>query len=432
MAGAEARLTRVALVSSEPVRGRMAGIGIRYLELARRLPRPGLEVVLLSPADPSETPSVPGEVRRLVPGRLAELLADCDAAVAQGQLANDLLLECPRLPTAIDLYDPWLVENLHYLASLGLDPWRNDHATWVLQLSRGDLFLCSSEEQRLYYLGFLTALGRVNPERLADDPDLARLIVETPFGVPDPAELPPHRPLLPVRRGQDGRNAERRVLFGGVYDWYDPWTLLAALERLADVPWRLVLVRNPNAADTPQSLFARLETHCRQRGWWGERVEAIDWVPAERRWDLLRDVDVLCSPHLPSLEARLSLRTRFLDALAAGCPVVVSEGGTVSRLVAASDAGFVVPPGDPPALASALGAVLAGGAEMEGRRERARGLASRLGWEQALAPLVAFCERPWRDESRDRFAFRPATVAPADPLAFRLRRRLRRALGPER
>src|SRR5205823_13314768 len=132
-------------------------------------------------------------------GSLRTLLADCDVAVAQGQLANDLVLERPDLPTAIDLYDPWLVENTHYLGSLGLDPWRNDHATWVLQLSRGDLFLCSSAEQRLYYLGFLTALGRVNPERLASDPDLARLVVEVPFGIA--AELPPHQPLLPPRTG---------------------------------------------------------------------------------------------------------------------------------------------------------------------------------------------------------------------------------------
>ena len=415
-------MTRVALVSSEPVRERMAGIGIRYLELARRLPRPGIEAVLLSPAEPAEAPPAGVEVRRLVPGRIAELLADCDAAVAQGQLANDLLLECPELPVAIDLYDPWLVENLHYLASLGLDPWRNDHATWVLQLSRGDLFLCSSEEQRLYYLGFLTALGRVNPERLAADPDLARLIVEVPFGVPDPAELPPHRPLLPARRG-----GELRVLFGGVYDWYDPWTLLAALERL-DRPWRLLLVRNPNAGDTPQALFARLEAHCRERGWWGERVEAIDWVPAERRFDLLRDADVLCSPHRPSLEARLSLRTRFLDAFAAGCPVVVSDGGTVARLVAAHGAGWVVPSGDAAALAAALGEVAAGGEEVARRGAAARSLAATMSWERALAPLVAFCHEPWRDASRDRFAFRPATFAPPDPLSFRLRRRLRRAL----
>jgi len=420
-------MTRVALLSSEPVRERMAGIGIRYLELARRLPRPGVEVVLISPAPVVEVPAVPGEVRTFEPARVRDLVADCDAAVAQGQLANDLVLAAPGLPTAIDLYDPWLVENAHYLHTLGLDPWRNDHATWVLQLSRGDLFLCASAEQRLYYAGFLTALGRVNPQRLADDADLARLLVEVPFGVPE--ELPIHRPLLPVRSDTAART--RRILFGGLYDWYDPFTLLDALERLPDLDWELHVVRNPNAEVTPQSLLGKLEERCRARGWWGGRVRALDWVPAERRFDLLRDVDLLCSPHRPSLETRLSLRTRFLDALAAGCPVVVTEGGAVSRLVRERGAGWVVPPADASALAAALVEALGDEGERERRRAAGRALAASFAWERVLAPLVEFCREPWRDPTREHFAFKPATVAPADAVGFRLRRRLKRALAGE-
>ncbi|HEX2253820.1 MAG TPA: hypothetical protein VHQ65_11185, partial [Thermoanaerobaculia bacterium] len=323
-------MTRIALVSSEPVRERMAGIGIRYLELARRLPAAaGVAVRLVSPATPREMTEALGElpaaaeveVRSFERGRLAEGLAGCDGAVAQGQLANDVLLELPELPVAVDLYDPWLVENLHYRDTLGLDPYRNDHATWVLQMARGDFFLCSSEEQRLFYLGFLAALGRVNPHRVAADPDLAGLVAPVPFGLP--ASLPPHQPLLDARRP-----GERRVLFGGLYDWYDPWTLLAALEHLEGIDWTLLLVANPNPGSTPQRLLGEVEAHCRRRGLWGSRVRCFDWVASDRRYDLLRDVDVLAAPHRPSLETRLSLRTRFLDAAAAGCPVVVTAGGT--------------------------------------------------------------------------------------------------------
>lgn len=435
---------RVALVSSEPLRERSAGIGIRYLELARRLPAagpgPGIDVVAVSPAPEDEVPLPEGTARRFVAGRLPEILADCDAAVAQGQLANDLLRECPELPTAIDLYDPWLVENLHYAEELGLDPYRNDHATWVLQLSRGDFFLCSSEEQRLYYAGFLTALGRVNPHRLERDPDLAGLIAPVPFGVP--RELPPHRPYLPELLGPPGPR-ERRLLFGGLYDWYDPDTLLDALERLADragpdaADWRLLLIRNPNPGTTPQRLLRRVERRCRERGWWGRQVELLDWVPAERRWDLLRDVDALVAPHRPSLETRLSMRTRFLEAVAAGCPVITSEGGTVSRLLREEGAGRVVPPGDPEALARALEDLLrdpdrpadgTDGAEPGQPARPGRGaqaLAERFAWDRVLEPLVAFCENPRRDPTKDDFAFRPPTVAPPDAAGFRVRRRLR-------
>ncbi len=413
---------KLGLVSSEPLEGRVAGIGIRYLEMARRLPALGVETVAVSPADPEATPLPAGGARRFVAGRLPEILADCQAVLAQGQLANDVVLECPHLPVAIDLYDPWLVENLHYTGELGLDPYRNDHATWVLQLSRGDFFLCSSEEQRLYYLGFLTALGRVNPHRLATDPDLAGLIAPVPFGVPE--ELPAHRPVLePAAAG------ERRLLFGALYEWYDPWTVLEALAELersggpvAGIRWTLLFVRHPRPEATPQRLLGEVEARCRERGWWGSRVKLVDWVPFERRYDLLRDVDLLVAPHRPSLETRLSMRTRLLDALAAGCPVVTSEGGTLSRLLAEHDAGWVCPAGDPAALAAALGHALA---HPDAHAAGAERLAGRFAWPRVLEPLVAFCRTPRRDPTRDDFAFRPETVAPPDGLAFRLRRLLR-------
>ncbi len=413
----------IALISSEPIRPRMAGIGIRYFELARRLAERGLSVRLVSPAEPGEM-EIPGvEIRRFERGRLAEILQGCQAAVAQGQLANDVLLELPELPVAIDLYDPWLIENLSYAATLGLDPYRNDHATWVLQMSRGDFFLCSSEEQRTYYLGFLTALGRVNPERLEADPDLETLVAPVPFGVPE--ELPPHRPVLPPREP-----GERRLLFGGLYDWYDPWTLLEALETL-DVPgWTLLLIRNPNAdGNTPQRLLGEVEARCRKLGWWGSRVRTFDWVPADRRYDLLRDVDLLVAPHRPSLETRLSLRTRFLDALAAGCPVVTSDGGTISRLLREHGAGWVVPPGDARALSATLREVLtAEPAALAARRAGARELLKAFSWDRALEPLLRFCRDPRRDATKERFVHRPGTAAPPDSLVFRIKRRIKRRI----
>jgi glycosyltransferase involved in cell wall biosynthesis len=299
-----------------------------------------------------------------------------------------------------------------------------------------------------------------------------------PFGVA--AELPPHRPYLPVRPDPVERDAgrggpllagerspqaarQRRLLFGGLYDWYDPWTLLDALAALDRPDWQLLLIRNPNAG-TPQRLFAEVEERCRRLGWWGSRVAALDWVPAERRYDLLRDVDVLVAPHLPSLETRLALRTRFLDALAAGCPVVTSEGGAMSALLRRHGAGWVVPAGDARALGEALVAILDGADGADGAasgdgaappgcpvpagtpgwlevpgtpeaptsttwRHGAAELLEAFRWERAIAPLLAFCRAPRRDASKERFVHTLATAAPADGTGFRVRRRLRRLLA---
>ncbi len=397
----------------------MGGIGVRYLELARRLPQRGFDVVLISPGTRDEAAACgldPGRVRPFGSDAIAGLLTDRDVVVAQGQLANDLLHAGSGLPVAIDLYDPWLVENLHYSAALGLDPYRNDHASWVLQLARGDYFLVSSEEQRLFYLGFLTALGRVNPERVAEDAELAGLVGVVPFGVE--TKLPVPRPLLPARRP-----GERRLLFGGLYDWYDPWTALEAIARLETPDVSLLVVRSPNPGSTPQRLFAEVEAACRRRGWWGSRVIALDWVPAARRYDLLAEVDALVATHRPGLETDLAMRTRFLDALAAGCPAVSTAGGAIARLLATRAAGWVVPPADAAALAAVLDRILAGGPEVEERRARGRELAREFAWDRVLTPLAAFLDRPSVDPTKGRFAFHPPTVAPADGLGFRLRRR---------
>lgn len=391
-------MTRVALVCSEAIRPVRAGIGIRFVELARRLPREGIEVVLVAPGTSGAVSGV--EVVPFERGALGRRLAGCDAAVAQGSCADALIDELPDLPVAIDLTDPWLVENLSYAATLGLDPYRNDHASWWHQLSRGDFFLCASEPQRSYYLGFLTAVGRVHPGRYAEDPDLSRLIAVVPSGVPD--EPGPHRPVLPPRA-----SGERRLLFGGLYDWYDPWTLLEALARADRPEWRLLLARNPHPESTPQRLLVEVERECRRRGWWGSRVSTFDWLAADRRFDLLRDVDLLVAPHRPTLETELSLRSRFVEAAALARPVVATEGGATSRVLDEAGAGWIVPAGDADALADAIAAALADRIEDRERHARAaQTLRLRFDWERLLAPLLRFCRAPWRDATKEALAIR--------------------------
>jgi hypothetical protein len=408
----------------------MAGSAIRSWEIARHLARSGHPVRLIAPRphdDGGDALELPAGVvlHEFQPGALGRQLHGCAAAVGQGQRVNDLLLEVPELPVVVDFYDPWLIENLHYVPSLGLDPYRNDHATWMLQLSRGDLFLCSSAQQRLYLLGLLTALGRINPESMEADPAFGHLVRVVPFGLPE--ETPAYQPLLPERQGD-----EKRLLFGGLYDWYDPLPALRAVAE-GDPSWRLLLIRNPNPA-TPQQRFAEVESWARARSLWGTRIVALDWVPYERRYDLLRDVDLLVSTHRPSLETDLSLRTRFLDAMLAGCPIVVSAGGAISDLLHERDAAWVVPAGTDSGLRDALARALGGSgvqeaAEHRERLSRARQAAEEFAWRRTLQPLLDYCAQPRRDASKERFSHIPSTVAPRDGFGFRLRRRLRLLFG---
>jgi hypothetical protein len=94
----------------------------------------------------------------------------------------------------------------------------------------------------------------------------------------------------------------------------------------------------------------------------------------------------------------------------------------MSRLLAEHQAGWLAPAGDAPALARCLAEALD---DPAARSAGARSLADAFGWDRVLAPLVAFCRAPWTDPTKERFAQPLATVAPADRLAFRLRRKLR-------
>lgn len=417
----------VALLCSEPLRPQMAGIGIRYLEMARRLTAEGFDVHLLSPF---RTGQEREEIAAALPGVMLEDAADlvesvrgASCVVGQGQLVNDLIHGGAEAPLVADFYDPWLIENLHYVGSMGLDPYRNDHATWLLQLRAADLVLCSSQEQRLFYLGLLTALGRVHPHLVEQDPTLDRLIRIVPFGVPD--DPGSHRPFLEA--GPAGR---KRILFGGLYDWYDPWPLLEGFRRATTsgvLDAEVIFVHNPSS-DTPQELVREVDVW-RGRHALEDRVRFIDWVPSARRYDLLRDVDLLASTHRDSIETRLSLRTRFLDALAVGCPVLTTEGGAMSRLLRADDAGWVVPEQDAAAVFEALVEIFADAERARAVVGRGREVGARFSWSRALKPLVDYLHAPWRDASKREFSLALPTRAPKDPLAFRVRRKLRRLLG---
>ncbi len=424
-------MSRAFLICPEPVRRVTAGVGTRFLTLARVLADAGHEVTIAVPNDPSEAAS-PGEGVQLVradPDRLGKQADGHDWVLLHAHLGNHYLAQRDDLPVVVDLYDPFLVENLHYHRELGLAPFANDHATWRRQMVNGDLFLCSSEEQRLYYLGWLSALGRVNPLVLEDDPSLSRLIVELPFGAPEgaPPVPPPRSEVLP------GVDDDAPLLyFGGIYDWYDPEVVLEALPALLERDPRtaVVFVEHPHPELTPLTAAARTRELAEKKGWAGGTVRFEDWRSFEQRFELPQVCDLAVVTHRPGLETDLSLRTRMVDLMWLGLPTVVTEGGTMARVVREEGAGVVVPAADPAALADAVGELLDNADRRQRIREAARAWARSRSWPKVAAPLLEFAAAPRRDSLRTRFAdLAPDGVATEGPLLRLLQRKLGRLRG---
>ena len=423
-------MSRAFLICPEPVRSLTAGVGTRFLTLARVLAEAGHGVTLAVPNEASEAPAIDGvNVVQADPDSLGGQADGHDWVLLHAHLGNHYLTQRDDLPLVVDLYDPFLIENLHYHRDLGFAPFSTDHETWRLQMGRGDLFLCSSEEQRLFYIGWLNALGRVNPLSVDEDPRLQKLIIELPFGTPDEEapESPPRSDVLP---GVD--NDAPVLYFGGIYDWYDPVTVLDAMPALLERDPRtvLVFVEHPHPELTPLAEAERVRSLAERRGWLGSTVRFEPWREYDRRFELAQVADVAVVTHRPGLETDLSLRTRLVDLMWLGLPSVVTEGGTMARLVVETGAGSVVPAGDGGAVAKAVIDLLDDGELRRAAADAGRRWAAERTWSAVAAPLLEFASKPWRDRHRERFSeLAPGPVAGEEPLLQRLQRAIRRKRG---
>jgi len=304
-------MTRVLLVCPEPLgHGQPAGVGIRFLEIARVLRADGHDITILSP----DAGIVEGcRADYINPPTIAQHTDVNDVAVVQGHVANGYFMDAKPIPTVVDLYDPFIVENLHYYTERGPGVFSHDHITLMNSLVRGDFFLCASEAQRFFYLGTLLAAGRLNPVVFESDPRVESLIAIAPFGV----QLP---------RAVATRNLQTpSILFGGIYDWYDP---ICAIEAIAiareSLPGTtLTFTTHPNPETTPQGKLAEAMAHCEKHG--HDFVRFEPWVPYEQRAEFFDRFALALLTFPRSLETDLSMRTRVYDYLWCGLPVVSSS-----------------------------------------------------------------------------------------------------------
>ena len=403
-------MPRVLLVCPEPLGHRQpAGIGIRFLEMAKVLTADGHSVTLLSP-DGGGTGVATAQ---LSAESLARESEGSDVAVIQGHAANEFFAHAHAIPAVIDLYDPYIVENLHYFRERGVEVFQHDHATLIRSLVRGDFFLCASEAQRLFYLGALLATGRVNPAAFQDDPRLESLIRIAPFGVQPPSSREPRAPAKPA------------VLFGGIYDWYDPLLAIDAIaiarESLPTIS--LTFNRHPNPGITPQGAAAAAMRYVTQKGY-GSFVEFEPWNAYEERSAFFARFSLALLTFRDSIETDLSMRTRIYDYLWGGLPVVSSPAPGTDELLEFYGAGITVREQTAAAIAREILAVLRDGTLYERMSAGASHFVRDYQWPEVLEPLREFCRNPRVDPHKKSFAHELDVPVRKPTFVERLRRRL--------
>jgi hypothetical protein len=96
------------------------------------------------------------------------------------------------------------------------------------------------------------------------------------------------------------------------------------------------------------------------------------------------------------VETAFSFRTRVLDYLWAGLPIVCTAGDAMGDLVTEHGLGAAVPADDADALARAVDELLSDDAARANAAAAVRKVAPEFAWSRTLAPLVAFCDEPRR------------------------------------
>ena len=411
-------MTRVVVLTGDPLGDRLAGPGIRATAIAAELARGGHEVRLVTTGgvstgstrgsdsrvstgstrgkDPREEPVETHAVR---PGDNRSMRAHerwADVILFQGYALGQFacLTDTDRVLVA-DLYAPFHLELAEQGRAVGA---AEPAATTALrveiaeraildQLGRADLVLAANDRQRQLYRAMLAGVGRPAPD------ELFRLV---PFGLdaepPSPASAPVIRGVFP---GTD--SGDTLVVWGGgVYDWFDPLTLIRAVGELRDRVPRLRLLflgtKNPRVGEP--GMVGRAVALADELGLTGRHVFFnTDWVPYAERGGWLLEADAGVSTHPVHEETRYAFRTRILDYLWAGLPMVVTEGDGFADLVAERGLGVVVPEGDVAALADAL-ELVADAAAAARFRSAVPAVAAEFAWPRALALLTAFVERP--------------------------------------
>ncbi|WP_409492705.1 glycosyltransferase [Amycolatopsis sp. cmx-11-12] len=395
---------KVLVITGDAITERMAGPAIRAWNMSATLAAEhDVHLVTVNPlADP---PPAPFQVSAATRRELEAPIAWADIIVLQGhvlELAPSLKKQYAHKIVVADLYDPMHLELLEQGKGVPDDKRALDliGVTKVLdaQLERGDFFLCASERQRHFWLGHLAAMGRLSPRLYDADPTTQSLLSIVPFGLP---------PNAPVRTGPglrstlDGIGETDHVVLwaGGVYSWFDPLTLVRAIERLrqrrGDVRLVFLGMKHPNPEVTEMDIGARTMLLSDTLGLTGKHVFFNQqWVPYEERQNWLLDANCGVTTHYEHVETTFAFRTRVLDYLWAGLPIVTTDGDSFADLVREERLGVVVPAEDVDALADALEKALYDEEFAAGCVERMAAVAQRYAWPEALKPLVEFCRNP--------------------------------------
>ncbi|HWP46911.1 MAG TPA: glycosyltransferase family 4 protein [Candidatus Limnocylindrales bacterium] len=422
-------MAKILIISPISIGANMTGPAIRYWEFTKQLAlkhsiflaAPTLEISSLLPQLPLTVQLYPSEKKTL------EFLArEADAILLQGLVSYHYpFLLKQKAPLIIDLYDPVFLENLEIYTNLKEGETLALHnfslATQIQQLQHGDFFLCASEKQRDFWLGMLGAFNRLNPVTYQQDKTFRRLIDVVPFGIPSSPPRLSRRVLKGVYKtiGKD----DFVVLWGGgLWNWFDPITLIYAMKRICEQRKNIKLffmgVKYPSLEVSEMKKAREAIELAKSLNLYDRFVFFNDWVPYQERENYLLEADIGISIHTHTIETEFSFRTRILDYIWAGLPIIATRGDLLGSWIENNRLGLLVSPGDIEELKQAILRMVDEPSLREHCKAQLSQIAPQLRWEKIIAPLEHFCERPEKAPDKILRGQLPAYPTLSRPLGY--------------
>jgi glycosyltransferase involved in cell wall biosynthesis len=203
-------------------------------------------------------------------------------------------------------------------------------------LEHGDVYSVCGRPQAHMMVGELAMAGRLNSRSFGYE--FTRVI------------LPGCHPTAPTARdGRRKRLAKRGIAddavvvlwCGGYNSWTDVDTLFAGLERAMAFDSNLHYVSlGASTYEAQDNVYSRFRSMIKTSPF-RARYHLLGWRSWKELAEYYAESDVGLNIDSLHYETVFGTRTRLVEMLAAGLPVVTSRGCELSELIAANDAGFV-------------------------------------------------------------------------------------------
>lgn len=347
-----AKKPRILVVSSDVIGEKMAGPGIRYVEISKQLAE-WYDVTLYAPEINGKL-SCDFSVKLYKElGDIADIVASYDFIFAQF-LNFDTALNAIRGNCRIiyDFYNPLPIEALvgniptTEAGKAKKDAEYNELLTNLLLYSRsGSYFVCANERQRDFWVGFLAANRVFMPSRYAGG-SIEELVGLLPFGMQSTSPTKTRSVLRGVKKNIPD-DSFILLWAGGIWDWFDPLTAIKGMKRLQKSHPKIKLVFlgtiHPNKLVGEMSMTRKALDLAEELKVKNKNVFFLEgWVDYHDRANYLLEADAAVSLHQNNLETRLSFRTRILDHFWAKLPSVVTTGDYFAEVINNENIGKVI------------------------------------------------------------------------------------------